>query len=732
MSGGIAPDLELRIELDRAGPLPVLEFELHNDDGELGIRRRRFEDRVLADDPTHLLKTFFDRAQTHDEEEGLHAFLDFGSYLAALLLPDALRETLESLVAPVRTLQIQTEDPWIPWELIRLTEAAPDGRRRPGPFLCEAFDLSRWLGERPQPLLFSLDKVALVAPRDSELDVDAEVRFIEALATSNRRVERIPAIPGPVRQACASGSYDAVHFSGHGRAVHLADRAEIRLEGMTVFSPLNLYGDARRLGDRRPLVFLNGCHTGRAGFSLTGLGGWAEHLLAIGCGAFVGTHWAVQTESAGAFAEHFYGGLTNGLAMGRAFREARSSIRSDTDPSWLAYTLYAHPLARIEARASTVFFVSDLGGAGKKEILELPEPKELRSNPSAILQAEYQVVPFHGRDRELIDLYEWCSDGEPVAVRLYTGAGGMGKTRLALEIARHLRDERWQAGFLPDDDARGVADGPPWEKLTRSGRPALVIMDYAESRRPLLVSLLHRMKDHQGLPIRLLLLARGEVGWWTRLKAEGRGVGDFLQGPCTRVHALAPLAPSLVEKERTYGIAARAFTERLGRPVPMASPENLEALFYDRVLLIHMSALVKMEGLATSTEEGILDYMLLRERRFWERRVADWNLPPTVVPGLGRALALITMVGGADGESAAVTHLRRLRFFQDREHDVLVSVVRLLRECYPGRLWIEPLQPDTLGMHLFHHELEDGADELLEIAADLGNPSDTGEIEGIS
>jgi hypothetical protein len=722
-----APDLELRIGLDRSGSSPVLELELQGS-GDGG--HRRFESLVLEDDPAHLLKSFFDRAQTHVAEEGLHPFLDFGAYLSALLLPEALSETLEAQLDPVRTLQILTDEPWIPWELVRLERGA--GGRRPGPFLCEAFDLSRWLGRRPQPLTVSLENLALVAPCDSELDIDDELRFLEGLAGAGRRVERIRAMPTSVRQACASGQYDAFHFSGHGRAVQLADRAEIRLEDRTAFSPVNLYGDARRLGERRPLVFLNGCHTGRAGFSLTGLGGWAEHLLAIGCAAFVGTHWAVQTESAGAFAERFYSGLLDGLPMAQAFRLARAAIRSETDPSWLAYTLYAHPDTRVGAGEAETFYVSRFATDEGAPVLELPEPKALGPSPSAILQAEYQVVPFHGRAQELAELYEWCTDGEPAAVRLYTGVGGMGKTRLALEIARHLRDERWEAGFLPVEDmARESADGP-WGRVTSTGRPALVVMDYAESRRPLLVSLLRHMKVHSGPPVRLLLLARGEVGWWTRLKAEGRGVGDFLQGPSTRVHALSPLAPSLPEKERTYRIAARAFTESLGREVPGDPPENLGAPFYDRVLLIHMSALVKMEGRPVSDEERILDYLLLRERRFWERRVADWNLPPTVVPGLGRALTVITMAGGAEGETAAVTHLRKLRFFQDREHDVLVSVVRLLRECYPGRLWIEPLQPDTLGTHLFRRELEDGADELLEIAGDLQDGPDTDVIEGIS
>jgi len=726
LSEGLAPDLELKIGLDRGGLQSVLRFELHGYDRTPAVQFRHFENRVLAQDPTQLLKGFAERAHLQDEVDRLHPFLDFGSYLYELLIPDALRETLETHLEPVRSLQIHSEEPWIPWELLRL---------RTGSFLCQAFDVTRWLGARPQPLRFPFESIGLIAPRDSELDVDDEIAFFEGLGESDRQIDRILATPAGVRAACATGRYDVLHFSGHGRALQIADRAEIRLENRTVFSPLNLYGDARRLGQSRPLVFLNGCHTGRGGFSLTGLGGWAEHLLAIGCGAFAGTHWAVQSESAAAFATSFYGGLLEGLPMARAFREARAAIHSETDPSWLAYTLYAHPGARLGPQGPEPLFVSKLHKDRHDVILEIPEPQTLRPNPSAVLRAEHQVVPFHGRDEELAELYDWCTGDMPAAVRLYTGAGGMGKTRLALEIARHLRDERWQSGFLSGDDASDADQGRPedlWQALLRTGRPSLVVMDYAESRRPLLISLLRRMKSHQGLPVRLLLLARGARDWWTRLKSEGGGIGEFLQGPSTAVRALRPLAPSSEEKRVSYRIAATAFSKALDKPVPAEPPENLDAPFFDRVLLLHMSALVKMDGQATSSEEGILDFMLFRERRFWERRVPDWHLPPTVVPGLGRALALITLAGGAATETAAVEELRKLRFFADREHDVLISVVRLLRECYPGRLWIEPLQPDTLGQHLYRRELEDGADELLTIATGLdAADGDADEIEGI-
>ena len=51
------------------------------------------------------------------------------------------------------------------------------------------------------------------------------------------------------------------------------------------------------------------------------------------------------------------------------------------------------------------------------------------------LRAEEQVVPFRGRP-ELDELLAWCGTGERVGVRLVTGDGGAGKTRLALRLCR--------------------------------------------------------------------------------------------------------------------------------------------------------------------------------------------------------------------------------------------------------------------------------------------------------
>ena len=53
--------------------------------------------------------------------------------------------------------------------------------------------------------------------------------------------------------------------------------------------------------DNRPIVVLNACQSGRAGYSLTGLGGFAQSFLLAGAGMFIGTLWSVGDTPARTF-----------------------------------------------------------------------------------------------------------------------------------------------------------------------------------------------------------------------------------------------------------------------------------------------------------------------------------------------------------------------------------------------------------------------------------------------
>jgi hypothetical protein len=350
----------------------------------------------------------------------------------------------------------------------------------------------------------------------------------------------------------------------------------------------------------------------------------------------------------------------------------------------------------------------------KSDILTLPNLtwRPDLSPPGALLRADYRVVPFHSRDTELKDLYNWCHEDAPVLVRLYTGAGGMGKTRLALEVALRLQAEGWLAGFVQSKVIH--APDEVGELLVQKGGKVLAIVDYAETRQDLLGSLLRCLSATKTGPIRVILLARAALDWWESLKAEGEGVGELLMGPATRWHSLAPLARSRQERLASFHVASRAFAKYLHKK-PEIEPPSLDHDFYNRILLVHSSALAAIAGVQVSGEDGILDHLLNIERQQWAHMALARDLPRSIIPGIGRAMALITLGGGVAGEEQAVSALRMLKFFAGYSNAVLIQVARLLHECYPGDRWIEPILPDLLGEHLIQREMEMGADELLDI-----------------
>jgi hypothetical protein len=84
-----------------------------------------------------------------------------------------------------------------------------------------------------------------------------------------------------------------------------------------------------------------------------------------------------------------------------------------------------------------------------------------------LLRAEYGLVPFHEQRRPEVErLLAWCEADARMAVRVVTGAGGTGKTRLMIELCRQARGRRWRAGFLhretpvkPSWELDGLVDG---------------------------------------------------------------------------------------------------------------------------------------------------------------------------------------------------------------------------------------------------------------------------------
>lgn len=274
------------------------------------------------------------------------------------LVPPDLRELYarERNTWRNRSLLLQSDDPHLPWELVW-----PYGTdwNDDMPWCC-TLRMTRWLprdaqgsGNANPPARLPLCSMAVLAPTDSGLPTaQRERQFLRALIAGYGLKDVSPerATWTAVHQLLEQGDYDWVHASAHGKfheaspdgdsVVWLEDRAS--LTPATVVGP-EIEGHIRR---RRPAFVFNACEVGQQGWGLTRMGGWATRLLSAGAGLFIGPLWEVTDEGAMRFAEAFYRLLHGGATVGEAVCAARLRARQAGDPTWLAYSVYAHPNAR--------------------------------------------------------------------------------------------------------------------------------------------------------------------------------------------------------------------------------------------------------------------------------------------------------------------------------------------------------------------------------------------------
>jgi hypothetical protein len=327
---------------------------------EAGTVELQTDASIWAAERYRELSHFAHSASRPASEEQIEDIARVGENLYRDIAPPDLRAFLAQFLPTAQSLLIYTNDPWIPWEIVK-----PWGDGLPAEssdFLCARLALARWYysseGQTPAAAVRA-HRLAAILPAANLLAVEAERRYLEGLPAAWPPMELARPSPSTTRDVVkllGQGNVNVVHFATHG--VPQSDGAGVAMLqlGSDEFSLDYLVGPALERGLRHaaPLIVMNACHSARRRPGLTRTDGWAERFLELGSGAFIGANWEVSDELACRFACVLYDLLRQGQRIGHAVQLARDVIRREApaNSTWLAYSLYAHPNAVVRASST--------------------------------------------------------------------------------------------------------------------------------------------------------------------------------------------------------------------------------------------------------------------------------------------------------------------------------------------------------------------------------------------
>lgn len=403
-----------------------------------------------------------------------------GAELAQIALPAAIRDGLQRVLkdGPAR-LRIRVEGgtlAHLPWEFLYL-----DDGRGAGGFLCHHPRLhlvrdvegGAAFAIRPEPTRRVL--VAWANPDSPQYPalpaVPAEAKSVaQALKAPECRglaVDELPyATPSALLRQLGAEPIDVFHFVGHGDV--RASGGVLVLEGARPNEAEAVYADELAdalLAAGVRLVMLSGCLTGASG---VGIG---AQLANRGVPMVVAMQFPIADTSAHLFARAFYAALAEGARVEEAVYQGRMALRG-AGSDWGTPVLFA---------SATAIPASE-GFAAE----EPAEPTRPRHN------LPHDERPFIGREAERTDIRRKLRErGEQLVT--VTGVGGMGKTRLAKQVASELvpeyRDGVWlvECDTLSGREELLASIAAALELPAEAGHSEKALADAVEGREMLLV-----------------------------------------------------------------------------------------------------------------------------------------------------------------------------------------------------------------------------------------------------
>ncbi len=299
-----------------------------------------------------------DRSSTLSYSERANALLrGAGRELYTKFAPQAFKNVFCQLTknhsANFKTIQIYSNDPKFPWELLRPVCADETGTVREHEFLGTEFAVGRWhlsvadeIAELP-PQILSVRKVIVIAPDYNEAKALPSQQDEIATLRTFSGYERLPGQLRLMKTLFQEFPEGMIYFTGHG--IITSTRAKINEYSIQLedgqLDLMTWRGMINKGNRNHPLFFFNACETGQTQRIANFIDGWAPAVLEAGASGYIGTLWPVPDKGAAEFGVNFSHTLAQRLDEGSApvaeiLMETRRQFLKDGDPTFLAYVYY--------------------------------------------------------------------------------------------------------------------------------------------------------------------------------------------------------------------------------------------------------------------------------------------------------------------------------------------------------------------------------------------------------